>query len=728
MRFNFCTIDDYGYSNLEYRKIEPEIHALNKKRIKHFSFLLLFVYLFLIIKNLILLFFSSIPMNKSFLFIIIPFLISLIIHFFSKSNFARKRPVFFEESSLFLIGISATLCFATFTQDFSLIFLIILLWLLPNLRITSFKKVIFFQFITIFFSYIFLIQQKEFNANYISNIDKILLILISLIFVYSHFNHFLDEIQQRDKIKEQEEIFKILFPITEKEFDFISQINLENEQVTVLSNHQDYFNLKKKLVTITLKEYLNLIYQKKDGKNFSVPNIEEFKEVVYSAFKHDDYIEDAYFMADGSRKRLITIKVSNKPFIYSVAWIDITPLAKRDKQKTDEMRFALQKAEEASTAKSTFLNAMNHDLRTPLNAIIGMTNLAFDDIKDNIPLEEKLNAIRSSSEELLHIIDEILQMSRLVSHQCSFNITSENLNQLIFDIKYEMTPFFKKNEQKLIITSNIIHSDVLLDKLKFLKIIENLLDNASKYSPKESVITLDISENKKTVNNIIHYLIQVKDEGCGIPKSEQDTIFNSFYRTGIAAKGGKPGSGLGLSIVKNIVEIFHGTIKIKSKINEGTTFIVDLPIKIPTKEKENKITEVPDSIKIEALKGKKILVIEDHPLNQKILVTILKKYGLITTQAENGKVGLKYFLNSKENEYFGILMDIQMPIMDGYETTGEIRKSKHPDALSIPIIAISANTFEEDIDKCIAKGMNNYLSKPIDRSKLLQILFEYIPK
>ena len=728
MRINFGTIKNYGFSNIEYREFEPEIKKINHIRIKNLNFFLLFLYLTLILKVLISFAFSGKIIILDFFLVLISLVITILIHIISISAFSKNHSTFYEEISVFLIGMSATICFSTFTQELSFIILIILLWLLPNLRVTTFFKLIFFQLITASFSYIFLLQRHIVACHLIPTIDKILLVSFSLYFVYSNFYHILDEIRQKEKIKEQEEIFKILFPITEEEFDFIAQINLKNEQVTVLSNTQDYLGLKKKLVTITLKEYLKLIYQKKDGRNFSIPNIEEFKETVYSAFKQEDCIEDAYFMADGSRKRLITIKVSNKPFIYSVAWVDITPLAKRDKQKTEEMRFALQKAEESSLAKSTFLNAMNHDLRTPLNAIIGMTNLAFEDTKDNPPLEEKLNAIKGSSEELLHIIDKILQMSRLVSHQSSFNITLENLNQIIFDIKYEMTPLFEKNNQKLIINCNIIHSEVLLDKLKFLKIIENLLDNSSKYSPKDSKITLSICENKKTVNNIIHYIIQVKDEGCGISKTEQDSVFNSFYRTGVAARGGKPGSGLGLSIVKNIVEMFHGTICIHSDVNKGSTFTVNLPIKIPTNDKEPEKREKPENIKLEALKGKKILIIEDHPINQKLLVAISEKSGLKTSQAANGKIGLKTFLNSKKGEYFAILMDIQMPIMDGYETTTEIRKSKHPDSLSIPIIAISANTFEEDIDKCLSKGMNNYLAKPIDKNKLLQILCEYLPK
>jgi len=728
MRFNFCTINNYGFSNLEYSKIESEIQNRNRTKIKNFSFLLIFFYASLILKNLIFQFTVDKQINANFLFLFISPLISLFIHLFSKSNFAKRKPVFFEETSLFLIGMSATLYFSKFNQDFSYFALVICLSLLPNLRIANLKKVIIFQIITTLFSYIFLIQQRKFDINFISNIDKILIALISLVFVYANFYHYIDKIKQEEKIKEQEKIFKILFPIIEEEFAFIAQINLDTEKVTILSNAQDFFNLKKKIATVSLEFYLKLIYQKKDGNNFSIPKIKDFKESILTAFSQEDCIEDAYFMADGTRKRIITIKVSTDPFVYSVAWIDITPLAKRDKQKTEEMRFALHKAEEASLTKSTFLNAMNHDLRTPLNAIIGMTDLAFQDFKDNKPLEEKLETIKDSSEKLLNIIDEILQMSRLVSNQCSFNLTLENLNQLIFDIKYEINPLFIRNEQKLIITCNIIHSEVLLDKLKFLKIIENLLDNASKYSPKGSKIKLDINEKGKTLDNIIHYTIQVEDEGCGIPKSEQDVIFNSFYRTGIAAKGGKTGLGLGLSIVKNIVEMFHGTINIQSKINKGSIFTINLPIKIPTNEKEPKKTEIPENLKLEALKGKKILVIEDHPLNQKLLVAILENYGFTTTQAENGKVGLKAFMNSKKDEYFAILMDIQMPVMDGYETTGEIRKSKHPNALSIPIIAISANTFEEDIDKCLAKGMNNYLSKPIDKNKLLQILFDYIPK
>ncbi len=407
--------------------------------------------------------------------------------------------------------------------------------------------------------------------------------------------------------------------------------------------------------------------------------------------------------------------------------VDITEIFEREEKKNELLKNALEAAEQANKAKSVFLSSMSHDIRTPMNAIIGMTKIAMMDIDNKERVMHSLKVIASSGKHLLDIINDILDMSRIESGKLVFAEEEFDLIKLLEDIKSINKPLIDDKQQAFgVILIDVQHSLLKGDELKLRQIIINLLSNANKFTPQGGSILLLVEETKATQEGCVYFRFTVQDTGIGIPKESQEEIFNPFSRVGIDAVNRIEGTGLGLSIVKNMIEARGGRIWVESEVGKGSSFIFEFASTISgrsdSKEEEKERKRVDTDINCT---GVKILLVEDNEINIMVASHLFENFGAIVDTAMNGSIGYDKFILSKEGGYDIIFMDIQMPVMNGYEATKAIRESNHKQAQTIPIVAMSADVFAEDITKTRMAGMNAYLGKPFDIADFCEIISDF---
>ena len=393
---------------------------------------------------------------------------------------------------------------------------------------------------------------------------------------------------------------------------------------------------------------------------------------------------------------------------------------KKLKKAKDIATEALQTAENANKAKTDFLSNMSHDIRTPMNAIIGMTSLIRHDAGDKAKVIEYADKIDISSQHLLGIINDVLDMSKIEAGKTVFKYTDFS----ILDFITELNTIFhsqidEKNQTLTIIKENIRHEWVNGDKVHLMQIFSNLVSNAVKYTQKGGKIQFLVEECETKSSVYAKYRFLVSDNGIGMSADFKETIFDAFTRAESSVTNKIQGTGLGMAITKNLVEAMGGTIDVESELGQGSCFEVLIDLRIAEDRKviltaQEEIDE-PDS---NTLKGMRFLCAEDNELNAEILMELLKIEGAECTICENGEEILKTFEKSAPGDYDMILMDVQMPVMNGYEATKAIRRSTHELAKTIPIIAMTANAFSEDIQHSLAAGMNAHISKPVDMKTL----------
>lgn len=388
------------------------------------------------------------------------------------------------------------------------------------------------------------------------------------------------------------------------------------------------------------------------------------------------------------------------------------------KQAAEE---AFQVAQEASRSKSSFLANMSHDIRTPMNAIIGMTSLIKHDAGDKDKVIEYADKIDTSSQHLLGIINDVLDMSKIEAGKTTFKYTDFS----ILDFIQELNVIFhsqtdEKNQTFTIIKEGIQHERVNGDQVHLMQIFSNLLSNAIKYTQEGGEIQLLIEECESNSSIYAKYRFLVSDNGVGMSADFKNTIFDAFTRAESSLTNKIQGTGLGMAITKNLVEAMGGTIDVESEPGQGSCFEILMDLKIA---EDKSVSLIPQTEKDEPedniLQGMKFLCAEDNEINAEILTELLKIEGAECTICENGEEILKTFEQSAPGEYDMILMDVQMPVMNGYEATKAIRRSSHELAKTIPIIAMTANAFSEDIQHSLAAGMNAHISKPVDM-KMMQ--------
>ena len=393
---------------------------------------------------------------------------------------------------------------------------------------------------------------------------------------------------------------------------------------------------------------------------------------------------------------------------------------KKLKKAKDIATEALQTAENANKAKTDFLSNMSHDIRTPMNAIIGMTSLIRHDAGNKAKVIEYADKIDISSQHLLGIINNVLDMSKIEAGKTVFKYTDFS----ILDFITELNTIFhsqidEKNQTLTIIKENIRHEWVNGDQVHLMQIFSNLVSNAVKYTQEGGKIQFLVEECETKSSVYAKYRFLVSDNGIGMSADFKETIFDAFTRAESSVTNKIQGTGLGMAITKNLVEAMGGTIDVESELGQGSCFEVLIDLRIAEGRKvvltaQEEIDE-PDS---NTLKGMRFLCAEDNELNAEILMELLKIEGAECIICENGERVLEAFEQSAPGDYDMILMDVQMPVMNGYDATRAIRRSTHELAKTIPIIAMTANAFSEDIQYSLAAGMNAHISKPVDMKTL----------
>ena len=406
--------------------------------------------------------------------------------------------------------------------------------------------------------------------------------------------------------------------------------------------------------------------------------------------------------------------------IQTLAMKEMEESNKKLKKAKDITTEALQTAENANKAKTDFLSNMSHDIRTPMNAIIGMTSLIRHDAGNKAKVIEYADKIDISSQHLLGIINDVLDMSKIEAGKTVFKYTDFS----ILDFITELNTIFhsqidEKNQTLTIIKENIRHEWVNGDQVHLMQIFSNLVSNAVKYTQEGGKIQFLVEECETKSSVYAKYRFLVSDNGMGMSADFKDTIFDAFTRAESSMTNKIQGTGLGMAITKNLVEAMGGTIDVESELGQGSCFEVLIDLRIA---EDRFVSSAEQAEKDEpagnVLKGMRFLCAEDNELNAEILMELLKIEGAECTICENGKRVLEAFEQSAPGDYDMILMDVQMPVMNGYEATKAIRRSSHELAKTIPIIAMTANAFSEDIQHSLAAGMNAHVSKPVEMKVL----------
>ena len=461
------------------------------------------------------------------------------------------------------------------------------------------------------------------------------------------------------------------------------------------------------------------------GSDYVAKSASSYGEQLYS-----------YTLLDAVLDNLVAFVIA----LMAVAALIIAVLmrdGRRTKAQKEELADALAAAERANRAKTTFLGNMSHDIRTPMNAIIGFTELARDSLDDEEVARDYLDKISTSSQHLLSLINDVLEMSHIESGKVQLEKSALHLLDLIDGLNTIVGPNTQQKRQQLRMDmSEVSHPDIVADKLRLTRVLLNVLSNAVKYTPEEGSIELRVVEAASGERGSARYDFIVTDNGIGMSEEFQATVFDAFTREQTSTISGIQGTGLGMAITKNLVELMGGTISMQSAEGEGTQVTISLPCEFAPESgtvREMKDAHVGEcaegahaAVRDAQFEGKRVLLVEDNAMNQQIAQAILRQVGLDVEIANDGLEAVQMMKDAPAEHYGMILMDVQMPRMDGYEATRRIRALDDADKASIPIVAVTANAFAEDKQSAIDAGMDGHLAKPYDIEKMIEVVSEVI--
>jgi len=534
--------------------------------------------------------------------------------------------------------------------------------------------------------------------------------------------------------KQQEDIFNIL---TDEEYDLIALLHLETGMVeaihlspSLLSEYNrtfagagsvaDFARMRENgaaswVAPEDREKYLKgtdagLIRRKLDETGryeLTVKGIAAGRGTVYRKLQH-------YYLNEQENEILIIDS--------DVTQIHL--LTQKELEAEKELRL---QATAANEAKSEFLSRMSHDMRTPLNGIIGITYLM-----NEMELPEKayeyLRKIDTSSKFLLGLINDVLDMTKAENHKIELHPEPYHPAEFYDYLDAVIRPLCHEKNQTFLVSMEPPEDRVLMfDKLRFNQILFNLLSNAVKYTPEGGSVKFHAAFGKVNADGRISLDIEISDNGIGMSEDFQKILFDPFSQENRSDASANRGTGLGLSIVKQLVEAMGGTISVKSRIGAGTAFSLHMTVEtVPVRSLM--VPAASNDSRTIPLKGKHVLLCEDHPLNQEIAKALLAEKGMLVEIADNGQRGVELFSKSNINFYDIILMDLRMPVMDGYEATACIRALARPDAKAVPIIAMTADAFHDDVKKCLKAGMNGHIAKPINPVTMYRMISDSIRK
>ena len=530
--------------------------------------------------------------------------------------------------------------------------------------------------------------------------------------------------------KNKKMVDRILSAVTD-DFVFLVEVDVKTriEKIFFVSKgpHPQWSDKKTHKYDESIKEYADVVVAPEDRKRFL--EVTEFNALM-EYFKNNDneFIIEYDVIVNGGRRRYqgkftLSLQDPEGAKIY-VGVRDITLIEEERTEYNRKLMSALAQAEEANKGKSYFLFNMSHDIRTPLNAIIGYSELAKNHLDEKEVLDDYIYKIQTCGRQLLGLIGDVLDMAKIESGNLEISEKPCLCQDLMSDIMISVNESAKKKGLEFEASGNACHSTILCDKVKVQKILLNILSNAVKYTPQGGKISLSVQEKIREDEGLSDFTFVVKDNGIGISKEFLPYIFNSFSRERNATISGVSGTGLGMTITKRLVDAMGGKIEVESQQNMGTTVTVSITFSrlVGLEEKREEI--IPDAF----LKGIRVLLVEDNEINGEIASEMLRELKVNVDLVTNGKECIDALLEKDAGYYDLVLMDIQMPVMDGYEATRIIRRFSDKDKRLIPVIAMTANAFEEDKQKAFQSGMNGHLAKPVEMRHLIQALKSAIGK
>ena len=404
---------------------------------------------------------------------------------------------------------------------------------------------------------------------------------------------------------------------------------------------------------------------------------------------------------------------------------DVTDEKMRELRQEEELREAKLKAECANKAKSSFLFNMSHDIRTPMNAIIGYAELASRHLQETEKLGRYLEKIQICGKELLSMLGNVLDLARIENNKVEMEYTVSNVHECFENCIIMFQQQAESKNQTLSLTEQIMYPYVYMDAPHLSEVCLNIISNAIKYTNTGGAISCNVVQKSCEKEDWCNMIITITDNGIGMSEEFQKRIFEIFERERNTTLSHIDGSGIGMGITKKLVELMDGTIEVESKQGEGSTFTVTIPCR-KASEDDSLVKKNSNLCNKNCLNGVRILLVEDNEINTEIATELLTEEGCIVETANDGVVCIDMIEKADADYYKMILMDIQMPVMNGYDSTRHIRALERPDIKSMPIIAMSANAFAEDIKLCKESGMNEHIAKPIDFGKVLEILEKYL--
>ncbi|MCH3962317.1 MAG: PAS domain-containing protein [Solobacterium sp.] len=531
-------------------------------------------------------------------------------------------------------------------------------------------------------------------------------------------------------IDEQKMLEEVLSNSAGKDYEFICSVNFQTDRMIPYHSQDPNDRREASSYQASIDEYAKRMVLPEEREQFYLNASPE--TIMKEASHGNPYTYSIKVsLPDGSmgvkRVRALPYDAENK--IYIMTRTDVTDVLRTEDIQNGNLKEALSIAQQANNAKSNFLSSMSHDMRTPMNAIIGMCNLAMEDEKDTAQIHESLTAIQSSSQLLLSLINNILDMNRIEAGVMELNNQKFSMKEELERSKNTYDALIEQKHQSLELSADIKHDHCMGDVSRIHSALDNILSNAIKYTPDGGRIVFRISEEPTENDQIGRFIFKISDNGYGMDEETQKHMYEPLYRGKSPSTSKVEGTGLGLSIAKAIVDLKGGTIACCSEKGKGTEFTIELPLAYADNEEGAvKPSEEQRSLSSYDLSNIHILVCEDHPLNQKVIQKVLEKANAEVTLADDGKIGSDLFLNSPADAFDLILMDIRMPNMDGYEATRVIRSSQHPRAKTIPIVAMTANAYAEDVKKSLAAGMNKHLAKPIEPKTVYETILQYVHK